>query len=136
MFYEVSNKVTVVDKKGNDRQVVEKILVKDISLFSEAELKAIEWYNNENEVVAIKQLPKLMEFVNERTHLEEAIYIATIESLFIDDEDKEKTTRYYVGIYALSLEQATELATEYMKGGMDDLSLVGIKKTKIIETIN
>jgi hypothetical protein len=136
MFYEVSNKVTVVDKKGNDRQVVEKILVKDISLFSEAELKAIEWYNNENEVVAIKQLPKLMEFVNERTHLEEAIYIATIESLFIDDEDKEKTTRYHVGIYALSLEQATELATEYMKGGMDDLSLVGIKKTKIIETIN
>ena len=136
MFYEVSNKVTVVDKKGNDRQVVEKILVKDIILFSEAELKAIEWYNNENEVVAIKQLPKLMEFVNERTHLEEAIYIATIESLFIDDEDKEKTTRYHVGIYALSLEQATELATEYMKGGMDDLSLVGIKKTKIIETIN
>lgn len=136
MFYEVSNKVTVVDKKGNDRQVVEKILVKDISLFSEAELKAIEWYNNENEVVAIKQLPKLMEFVNERTHLEEAIYIAAIESLFIDDEDKEKTTRYHVGIYALSLEQATELATEYMKGGMDDLSLVGIKKTKIIETIN
>lgn len=136
MFYEVSNKVTVVDKKGNDRQVVEKILVKDINLFSEAELKAIEWYNNENEVVAIKQLPKLMEFVNERTHLEEAIYIATIESLFIDDEDKEKTTRYHVGIYALSLEQATELATEYMKGGMDDLSLVGIKKTKIIETIN
>jgi hypothetical protein len=136
MFYEVSNKVTVVDKKGNDRQVVEKILVKDISLFSEAELKAIEWYNNENEVVAIKQPPKLMEFVNERTHLEEAIYIATIESLFIDDEDKEKTTRYHVGIYALSLEQATELATEYMKGGMDDLSLVGIKKTKIIETIN
>lgn len=136
MFYEVSNKVTVVDKKGNDRQVLEKILVKDISLFSEAELKAIEWYNNENEVVAIKQLPKLMEFVNERSHLEEAIYMATIESLFVDDDDKEKTTRYYVGIYALSLEQATELATEYMKGGMEDLSLVGIKKTKIIETIN
>ena len=64
MFYEVSNKITVVDKKGNDKQIVEKILVENINLFSEAELKAIQWYNNENEIVAIKQLPKLMEFVN------------------------------------------------------------------------
>lgn len=135
MFYEVSNKITVVDKKGNDRQLVEKILIKDINLFSEAELKAIEWYNNENEVVAIKQLPKLMEFVNERTESEEAIYSATIESLFIDDDNNEKTTRYMVGIFALSLEDATKIAIEYMRGGMSDLSLVSIKKTKIVEVI-
>ena len=102
MYFETSNKITVVDKKGNDRQVVEKILVNNVNLFSEAELKSIEWYNNENEVVAIKMLPKLMDFANERTHLEEAIYMATIESLFVDEDDNEKTTRYNVGIYALS----------------------------------
>ena len=135
MYFETSNRITVMDKKGNDRIVVEKLLVKNINLFSEAELKSIEWYNNENEVVAIKMLPKLMEFVNERTHLEEAIYMATIESLFVDDDDKEKTTKYNVGIYALSLEEATDNALAYMKEGMNDLSLVGIKKTKIIEVI-
>ena len=124
-----------MDKKGNDRVVVEKLLVKNINLFSEAELKSIEWYNNENEVVAIKMLPKLMEFVNDRTTEEDAIYMATIESLFVDDDDKEKTTKYNVGIYALSLEEATDNALAYMKEGMNDLSLVGIKKTKIIEVI-
>lgn len=135
MFYEVSNKITVVDKRGNDKQIVEKILVENINLFSEAELKAIEWYNNENEVVAIKQLPKLMEFVNRRESEDQAIYAATIESVFVDDDDNEKTTRYIVGIFALSLENATNIALEYMQGGMTDLSLVSIKKTKIVEVI-
>ena len=135
MFYEVSNKITVVDKRRNDKQIVEKILVENINLFSEAELKSIEWYNNENEVVAIKQLPKLMEFVNRRESEDQAIYAATIESVFIDDDDNEKTTRYVVGIFALSLEDATNIAIEYMRGGMTDLSLVSIKKTKIVEVI-
>lgn len=135
MFYEVSNKITVVDKKGNDKQIVEKILVENINLFSEAELKAIQWYNNENEVVAIKQLPKLMEFVNKRESEDQAIYAATIESIFIDDDNNEKNTRYVVGIFALSLEDATNIAIEYMRGGMTDLSLVSIKKTKIVEVI-
>lgn len=135
MFYEVSNKITVVDKKGNDKQIVEKILVENINLFSEAELKAIRWYNNENEVVAIKQLPKLMEFVNTRESEDQAIYAATIESVFIDDDNNEKATRYIVGIFALSLENATNIAIEYMRGGMTDLSLVSIKKTKIVEVI-
>lgn len=135
MFYEVSNKVTVVDKRGNDKQIVEKILVENINLFSEAELKAIGWYNNENEVVAIKQLPKLMEFVNRRESEDQTIYAATIESVFIDDDDNEKTTRYIVGIFALSLENATKIALEYMRCGMTDLSLVSIKKTKIVEVI-
>ena len=135
MFYEVSNKITVVDKRGNDKQIVEKILVENINLFSEAELKSIEWYNNENEVVAIKQLPKLMEFVNRRESEDQAIYAATIESVFIDDDNNEKTTRYIVGIFALSLENATNIAIEYMRGGMTDLSLVSIKKTKIVEVI-
>lgn len=135
MFYEVSNKITIVDKRGNDKQIVEKILVENINLFSEAELKAIQWYNNENEVVAIKQLPKLMEFVNRRESEDQAIYAATIESVFIDDDDNEKATRYVVGIFALSLEDATNIAIEYMRGGMTDLSLVSIKKTKIVEVI-
>lgn len=135
MFYEVSNKITVVDKRGNDKQIVEKILVENINLFSEAELKSIEWYNNENEVVAIKQLPKLMEFVNRRESEDQTIYAATIESVFIDDDDNEKTTRYIVGIFALSLENATNIAIEYMRGGMTDLSLVSLQKTKIVEVI-
>ena len=135
MYFETSNRITVVDKKGNDRQVVEKILVNNVNLFSEAELKSIEWYNNENEVVAIKMLPKLMDFANERDHDGEDIYIATIESVFVDDDDNEKVTRYNVGVYALSLEDATKAATDYMRGGMNDLYLVSIKKTKIIEVI-
>ena len=135
MFYEVSNKITVMDKRGNDKQIVEKVLVNNVNLFSEAELKSIEWYNNENEVVAIKQLPKLMEFVNERDHDGEDIYMATIESIFVEDDGNEKSTKYNVGIYALSLEDATKVAIKYMNEGMSDLVLVSIRKTKIVEVI-
>lgn len=135
MFFQTNNKITIVDKKGTDRQIVESILVKDVNLFAEAELKSLEWYNNENEVVAIKMLPKLMEFVNDRVGDTDVIYCATIESLFTDDDDNEKTTRYNVGVYAETLEEATATTIEYMKGGMTDLSLISIKKTRIVEVI-
>lgn len=134
MFYEVTSKIVRMDSNGNDKEVLERLLIKDCELFAEAETRAMQEYNNENNVVAIKQ-SKILEFVNERTDDDESIYLATIESVFTDDYGNETTSKYVVGLFSDSVEKATKTTIDYMKQGMDDLILVGIKRTKFIDLI-
>ena len=134
MFYEVTSKRTIVDLKGNDKEIAEKYLFENLEFFAEAEQKMYEHLNNENDVTAIKQC-KIMEFVNKRNDDEQSIYYATIESLFVDDNGNEKATRYIVGMFAKSIDEANRITNEYMRQGLADLVLVGIKKTKIVDLI-
>lgn len=134
MFYEVTSKRFIVDAKGNDREIAEKYLFENLEFFAEAEQKMYEHLNNENTVTAIKQC-KIMEFVNQRSDDEQSIYYATIESLFVDDNGNEKATRYIVGMFAKSVDEANRITNEYMKQGLADLVLVGIKKTKIVDLL-
>ena len=133
MYYEIVSVTTKVDKKGNDKKVAEKFIVKDCIFFAECEVKGLELYNNENDIVAIKQ-SKLREFVNERTNEDEQIYFATIEDVFIDDDDNEKTISYIVAVFARSLEEATNRTKEYMKQGYD-MVLSKIVRTKFVDVI-
>lgn len=135
MFYEVVSKRIGQDAKGNDKEITEKFMFENLELFGEAENKMLEFYNNENEVTAIKQ-SKLMEFVNRRSDEKQAIYFATLESSFIDeDTGAEKAIKYLVGVFAMALEDATIILNEYIKQGMEDFVLVGIKKTKIVDLL-
>lgn len=135
MFFEVVSKRIVQDTKGNDREISEKFIFENLEFFAEAEQKMYEFYNNENSVVAIKQC-KIMEFVNKRQDDEQAIYYATIESIFVDENTgEEKATKYVVGLFAKSIDEANRIANEYMRQGLADLVLVGIKKTKIVDLL-
>lgn len=135
MFYEVTSKRTIVDLKGNDREISEKFLFENLEFFAEAEQKMYLHFNNENTVVAIKQ-SKLMEFVNNRADDEQSIYYATIESIFVDENTgEEKATKYVVGLFAKSIDEANRIANQYMSQGLADLVLVGIKKTKIVDLL-
>ena len=135
MFYEVTSKRTVIDLKGRDKEIAEKYLFENIEFFAEAEQRAYEMFNNENNVIAIKQC-KIMEFVNKRTDEEQSIYYATIESTFIDENTgEEKATKYVVGLFAKSIDEANRITNEYMAQGLADLVLVGIKKTKIVDLL-
>lgn len=135
MFYEVTSKRTVIDLKGRDKEIAEKYLFENIMFFAEAEQRAYEMFNNENNVIAIKQC-KIMEFVNKRTDEEQSIYYATIESLFIDETTgEEKATKYVVGLFAKSVDEANTIVNNYMKQGLSDLTLVGIKRTKIVDLL-
>lgn len=135
MVYEVTSKRTIVDLKGNDREISEKFLFDKLEFFAEAEQKMYQHFNNENNVIAIKQC-KIMEFVNKRTDDEQSIYYATIESLFIDETTgEEKATKYVVGLFAKSVDEANTIVNNYMKQGLSDLTLVGIKRTKIVDLI-
>jgi hypothetical protein len=134
MFYEVTSKRTIQDAKGNDKEIAEKYLFENLEFFAEAEQKMYEFFNNENVVTAIKQ-SKILAFVNKRISDEQAIYFATIENIIIDDSGAEKSSKYVVGLFAESIEEANKIANEYIKQEMIDSTLVGIKKTKIVDLL-
>jgi hypothetical protein len=136
MYFEVTSKRVVVDPKGNDKEISERFIVKDVELFGEAEMKTLQEFNGENDVVAIKQ-SKIREFVNEKNEeQDENIYLATIVSVFVDESNgNERETQYVVGLWATSTENATKIAVDYMSQGFSDLVLVGIKRTNFVDII-
>lgn len=134
MFYEISSRRVVIDRKGNDKSLTEHFIVDGIELFADAEQKGLEMYNGENDIVAIKR-SNIYEVVNKRKDDDERIYLASIESLFVDGEGNESTTKYVVALFATTLQSATTIALDYMKQGLEDMALVGIKKSKFEDII-
>lgn len=134
MLYEISSRRTVIDKRGNDKSLTEHFLVDKIELFAEAEQKGLELYNGENDIVAIKR-SNICEIVNKRKDDDERIYLASIESQFVDDEGNESSTKYVVALFAKNAQSATTIALDYMKQGLEDMELVGIKKSKFEDII-
>lgn len=134
MYYLVKSKRTVPTDKGVDKVIAENYLVDKCIFFAEAEVKMLEEYNNENEVVAMKQ-SKIREFVNNRIKGEQDIYIAIIEDIFVEDDGSEKRIKYEVGVFAESVSEATRIVLDYMKQGIQDFELVKVYKTNIVDII-
>ena len=134
MFFEIAIQRIVLDKKGNDKSVLERYFVENCELFGEAELKGLELYVNNADVIAVK-ISSIVEFVNRRTNDEQAIYVATLENVFVDENDVEKTTRYKVALFAKNIQDATNITLEYMKGGVEYMNLIGMKRTKFIDIL-
>jgi len=139
MLYETSIKTTVVDKNGNDKAVKSSYIIESAELFGEAESKLYEEFGNMTgfEVVSIK-ISKLREIINERPQgdLECRIYFATIVDRFYDaDKDETTETKYVVALHAHDINEAYKAIDQYMKQGMEDMELVGIKCTKYLEVL-
>lgn len=134
MFYEVISKRIIVDSKGNDKEIAEKFIIDNCEFCSEAEKVMLLEYNGENRCTSVKE-SNLREFVNERQDDVQAIFLATLEDVFVTDDGDEKATRYIVGLFANTVEEATKIMIEYMKQGLGNLSLVSIKKTKIVDLL-
>lgn len=135
MYYEVLSKRIGQDAKGNDREYSERFLVENAVICAAAEQKVLALWNGQNDVVSIKQ-SKIREFVNKRKDDDQYIFLATIEDIFIDENSgEEKTTKYIVGLFANSVEEATKITAEYMRQGINDMMLTSIKKTKIVDLL-
>lgn len=133
MYYEVTSRRVTIDKRGNDKSVTENFLVTHAALFSEAETAIYIKFSMENDVVAIKR-SNISDVVNVEED-GDYIYLATIEETHIDDNMKESTSNVVVALYADSIEEATVRAKEYMSHGLNDSTLVGVKKSKFIEVV-
>ena len=139
MIYETSIKTTIVDNKGNDKVVTSRYIIGNAELFGEAESKLYEEFGNETgfEVASIK-ISKLKEIINEapQGETECKIYFATIIDRFYDAEKDETTeNQYTVALHAHDINEAYKAIDQYMKQGMEDMELVGLKCTKYISVL-
>jgi len=138
MIYETSIKTTTIDNKGNDKVVTSRYIIENAELFGEAENKLYEEFGNMTgfEVASIK-ISKLKEIINEAPQGDEVkIYFATIIDRFYD-ADKDETTemQYTVALHAHDINEAHKAIDQYMKQGMEDMELVGLKCTKYLEVL-
>lgn len=138
MIFETSISVTVVDKHGNDKSQRKCYIVENAELFGEVESKLYEEFGSETgfEVASIK-ISKLKEIINEAPQGEEVkIYFANIIDRFYDaDKDETTETQYTVALHAHDINEAHKAIDQYMKQGMEDMELVGLKCTKYISVL-
>lgn len=139
MIYETSIKTIIVDRNGNDKTLVSRYIIENAELFGEVESKLYEEFGNETgfEVATIK-ISKLREIINEAPQgdTECKIYFATIVDKFYDaDKDEITETQYTVALHAHDINEAHKAIDQYMKQGMEDMELVGLKCTKYLSVL-
>lgn len=133
MYYEVTLKVTKQDNKGNDKEVKENFLVENAELWQEVENRALALYNGEADIVAMKR-SSVIEVVNEKKE-DTPIFKAKTISTYVDEKGKEKEKSWVVALFATDMNEANKKMQEYIKQGMEDLTLREIKQTNLLEII-
>ena len=135
MFYHVKVQFTSVNESGARIKEKHEVLVDNCEFFAEAEQKVLDEFiyagTGDVEVTNMKR-SNIMEFANSpQGDDDENIYTATIVSIFVEENGKEKETKYHVGVFAKSVNDATSIVQQYMKMGLQDMRLVSVKETKI-----
>lgn len=137
MYYEASIKHDYITDKGEVKTKTDKIFVNNVNLFAEAEEKALVYSNKEwaadnfidaPDVTALKR-SRLREFAN-KPEDGEKIYLATLDDVFIDDSGKEKHVKYVIGVYADDITKAKAHVDDYMRQGLEDMTLTDLNETK------
>lgn len=138
MIFLTAIKLTIVDKKGNDKVTTNRYIVENAELFGEVESKLYEEFGEETgfEVSSIK-ISKLREIINEapQGETECKIYFATICDHIMTDEGDVKDMQYSVALHAHDINEAHKAIDQYMKQGMEDMELVGLKCTKYLSVL-
>lgn len=136
--FEVKSRRTIIDQKsGNDKSVTEAFFIENCVSWSDAEEKMLAYFNSENEVVGMA-ISKVMDVINEPTDTEKMdmfVYRAVIASIYTDDEGNEKEMKYHVLLWAKSIDEAMTTVKGYIQQGLEDMTLVSLQKTKIVEVI-
>lgn len=136
MFYETTTKVKRINDNGEEKETLERYIVKDCLSFSEAEERTAKTYTYDNvdgEVISIRR-SNIYEIVNE-FDTNDKYFKAKLASYFVDEKGKEKVTFYHVLVNADNMDNANKKMKEYINQGLSDMSLVEIKETKIISVI-
>ena len=139
MFYHVKVQFTSVNEIGARIKEKHEVLVDNCEFFAEAEQKALNEFiyaGVGNVEVTNMKRSNIMEFANSpQGGDDENIYTANIVSIFVEENGKEKETKYHVGVFAKSVNEATSIVQQYMKMGLQDMRLVSVKETKIEQVL-
>ena len=135
--FETKIKRVVRDKKGNDKEIAEVYFVENAVSFGDAETRVQTYWNCECDVVAMA-ISKVMDVVNCPTQEEKEeryVYRAVIATIYTDDDGNEKEMKYHVLLWAKNFDNAMTIVNEYIAQGLEDMTLVSLQKTKIVEVI-
>lgn len=132
-MYEIQITFVEVDSKGNDRNRKQNLILEHAESFANAEEIGYDYGSGLTaiDVVSIKR-SKLKEIVNEKPFGDETckIYVAQIVDHFVDvDTEETKDIKYSVALFAHDMKEAHQAIEQYMKQGLEDMDLVGIKET-------
>ena len=136
-MYEVKYSYTTIDNKGNDKVVKKTIICEHAASFGDAEEIAYDFANGETDldVIAVKR-SSIKEIINRRASDNDKIFTATIvDTCYIDGKDEPVENKYILALYAEDINQAHSIVREYMKQGLNDMELVGLKCTKYLEIL-
>lgn len=134
MYYEIKVKCDVLQPDGTMKEMVEEYLVENQDLFAEAEMKGLGVAGAED-VMSIKR-SRVMEVANSKpSEGTPFLFRATIEAVTIGEDIKPKKKRYEVLLWASGIEEANSVSKDYISQGLEDMELVGIKKTNIVDII-
>ena len=138
MIFESTIAYTTIDKNGNDKVVKVMNLHENAGLFGQVESVLYEKYCDLTgfDVLAIK-ISKLKEIINEapQGETECKIYFATICDHILTEEGDVKDMQYSVALHAHDINEAHKAIDKYMKQGMEDMELVGLKCTKYLKVL-
>ena len=136
-MYEVKYSYTTIDNKGNDKVVKNTIICEHAASFGDAEEISYNFANGETDldVIAVKR-SSIKEIINRRASDNDKIFTATIvDTCYIDGKDEPVENKYILALYAEDINQAHSIVREYMKQGLNDMELVGLKCTKYLEIL-
>lgn len=137
MIWECQISNITCDNRGNDKVKKDNYLVENWNTFSQVEDLLFEEFGHLTgfEVCSIK-ISKLKEIVNKKQDDKCKIYFAFIIDRFYNQEKDETTeTKYTVALFARDIAEAHGIIREYMKQGLEDMELVGLKCTKYIDLL-
>ena len=138
-MYEIQITFVEVDSKGNDRNRKQNLILEHAESFANAEEIGYDYGSGLTaiDVVSIKR-SKLKEIVNERPFGDETckIYVAQIVDHFVDvDTEETKDIKYSVALFAHDMKEAQQAIEQYMKQGLEDMDLIGIKETNFTDVL-
>lgn len=138
-MYEIQILYVTVDPKGNDRNTKENLILEHAESFADAEQIGYDYGSGLTglDVISVKR-SKLKEIVNERPFNDDTckIYVAQIVDHFVDLETEEtKDIKYSVALFAHDMNEAHQAIEQYMKQGLEDMDLVGIKETNFTDVL-
>lgn len=137
-FYEVTSKVERTSEDGMQKVVKDTIVVSAVS-FSDAEKKAIEFYDevvNLEKVCAIKEAA-YREYVK-RTDIEPnlSFYKVNVGMITINEvTGKEKTTKVAYLVDAGSTKEAEDVINKMFSGTLIDYKIISIKETNVTDIV-
>jgi hypothetical protein len=138
-MYEITITFVEVDSKGNDRNRKQNLILEHAESFANAEEIGYDYGSGLTaiDVVSIKR-SKLKEIVNEKPFGDETckIYVAQIVDHFVDvDTEETKDIKYSVALFAHDMKEAHQAIEQYMKQGLEDMDLIGIKETNFTDVL-